>query len=80
MEDNNVLSRRKLLKSAGYSLAGLTLAGTVGALVSGCSQQPAASEPAPAEATTTPQWPFTYAKLDPSVAEKKAYDAYKEDG
>lgn len=79
MAEEKVLSRRKLLRGAGYSLAGLTLAGTVGAFFSGCSDSPTAAEPVNPK-LNSPTWPLAYVKLDPDVAEKRAYDAYMEDG
>ena len=76
------LSRRKFLRGAGTSLAGLALAGGVGILLPGCSQQPAtppAQPAAAAEPTKAPEWPFTYTKLDPDKAAKLAYDSYQAD-
>ncbi|MBS4031731.1 MAG: hypothetical protein KGZ63_10005 [Clostridiales bacterium] len=79
--EEKILSRRKLLRNAGVSLAGITLASSMGFL-SGCSNQ-AAPVPAtvaePAE-VPVPVWPLSYVKLDPAAAEQKAYAAYKEDG
>lgn len=78
--EEKILSRRKLLRNAGVSLAGITLAGSLG-LLSGCSNQtapvPATTDPSE---VSKPEWPLRYVKLDPSVSEKMAYDAYKEDG
>jgi hypothetical protein len=75
------LSRRKFLRGAGTSLAGLALAGGVGLLLPGCSQQPAPppAQPAAAEPPKAPEWPFTYTKLDPDKALKLAYDSYQDD-
>ncbi len=80
------LTRRKFLRGAGASVAGLALAGTVGILLPGCSkQEPAAPVTPPANAAPepvigVPEWPLNYVKLDPGTAEKRAYDAYMEDG
>jgi hypothetical protein len=79
MAEEKVLSRRKLLRGAGYSLAGLTLAGTMGVFLPGCSETPAASDPGDTEIKAA-GWPLEYVKLDPAAAEKRAYDAYMEDG
>jgi hypothetical protein len=78
--EEKILSRRKLLRNAGVSLAGITLASSMG-LLSGCSNQ-AAPVPAPTEPAevSIPEWPLSYVKLDSAVAEKRAYDAYMEDG
>ena len=81
--EENILSRRKILRNAGVSLAGITLASSMG-LLSGCSNQ-AAPVPVPATAAEPaevpiPEWPLSYVKLDPAVAEERAYAAYKEDG
>lgn len=79
MAEEKVLSRRKLLRGAGYSLAGLTLAGTMGVFLPGCSETPAVGEPGDTEMKAA-EWPLEYVKLDPAVAEKRAYDAYMEGG
>jgi hypothetical protein len=80
------LTRRKFLHGASTSLAGLALAGSVGFLLPGCAQKeaaappPAAAPPAEPAKIGVPEWPFTYKKLDPNVAAKRAYDGYKEGG
>lgn len=86
MFDEKILSRRALLRGAGYSLAGLAAAGTMGILLPGCSQTAPATPAAPAAGDLAEkkieavQWPLAYVKLDPDVAEKRAYDAYMKDG
>ncbi len=82
---NKELSRRKFLCGAGTSIAGLALVSSVGLLLPGCSKQEAAPAAPPAAAAPepkigVPEWPFTYKKLDPDVAAKRAYDGYKEGG
>jgi hypothetical protein len=81
MTEEKCLSRRRLLRGAGYSLAGLTLAGTMGAFLTGCAEKAQADPTPPGETVVSaPQWPLSYTKLDSSVAESRAYDAYKKDG
>ncbi len=66
------LSRKEFLKGAGVTLAGVAMAGTMGSVLSACS-----SPVATAEAMT---WPLPYEKIDPAVAEERAFNAYKEQG
>ncbi|EEG78176.1 hypothetical protein [Dethiobacter alkaliphilus] len=78
MAEEKGLSRRTLLRGAGYSLAGLTLAGTVGMLLPGCgTDEGTAAENGEVAAA---KWPLNYAKLDPDEAAQRGYDAYWEDG
>ncbi len=70
------LSRRKFLQGAGTSLAGVALAGGVGALLTGRGQ----AESNTGSEVAAAKWPFEYKKLDPDEAAKRGYDAYKEDG
>ena len=74
MTDQKQISRKDFLKGMGTSLAGVAVAGSLGGLLTGCSAETASSnsEAAP--------YPFKYKKLDPAVAEERAYNAYFEQG
>lgn len=67
------LSRKEFLKGAGMTLAGVAMAGTMGSVLTACSSTTAST----AEAMS---WPLPYEKVDPEVAEERAYNAYKEKG
>ncbi|WP_243136933.1 hypothetical protein [Alkaliphilus serpentinus] len=69
------ISRKDFLKGVGTSIAGVTLMGGVGSLLTACTDKAAA--PSTSATAEKPQWPFTYAKLDAEKAGQKAYDAYK---
>ncbi len=73
-EKKILLDRKKFLKGAGASLAGLALMGGVGSLLAGCDQGGAA---APTGSESAPSWPVAYEKLDPDKAEQLAYDSYQ---
>jgi hypothetical protein len=66
MSEEKLLTRRKLLYGAGLSVCGIALGGTMGTLLTGCSQkQPAAvASPGPAPVPSAPEFPWTYQKLD----------------
>jgi hypothetical protein len=83
MAEEKCVSRRKLLRGAGYSIAGLTLASTMGMFLTGCSDPEASASPdnSNGEADVpVAQWPLSYTKLDPDKAAELAYAGYKEDG
>lgn len=67
------ISRKDFLKGVGTSIAGVTLLGGVGSLLTGCSDQNAQAN----ASTEKPEWPFKYTKLDADKAAQRAYDAYK---
>lgn len=79
------MSRKDFLKGVGKAVAGVTVAGAFGSVLTGCSTQEATAAPAatPAAAPATPekpQWPFPYKKLDADKAAERAFKAYKEKG
>jgi hypothetical protein len=78
------ISRKEFLKGVGKAVAGVTVVGTFGSVLAGCSS-PAATAAAPEAAAAPataekPKWPFPYKKLDPDKAAERAYKAYKEKG
>lgn len=79
----NEMSRKDFLKGVGKAVAGVTVAGAFGSVLTGCSAQEAAAAPAPAAAPVAPekpQWPFPYKKIDADKAAERAFKAYKEKG
>lgn len=73
MTDNKTLSRKDFMKTAGKSVAGVAVMGTLGGVLTGCSsKEVSASEAAP--------YPFEYKKLDPDVARERAYNGYFDKG
>lgn len=75
MSENKQISRKDFIKGVGMTVAGVAVTGTLGGLLTGCSA-PSAS----VDTATAPAWPFTYKKIDPSVAEARAFQGYKEKG
>ncbi len=75
------ISRKEFLKGVGKAVAGVTVVGTLGSVLTGCSTQEATAEASPAPATPEkPQWPFPYKKIDADKAAERAFKAYKEKG
>lgn len=72
MTDKRQISRKDFLKGMGTSLAGVAVAGTLGATLTGCSNTASADE--------APEHPFEYKEIDPEKAKKRAYDAYFDQG
>ena len=72
-EKKILLDRKKFLKGAGASIAGLALMGGVGSLLSGCAEE----TQAPAGDASAPSWPVAYKKMDADKAEQLAYDSYQ---
>lgn len=72
-EKKILIDRKKFLKGAGASLAGIALMGGVGSLLTGCAEE----AQAPAGNSIAPSWPLEYKKLDPDQAEQIAYDSYR---
>lgn len=74
MTNKKEISRKDFIKGMGVSLAGVAVVGGLGGILTGCAATPVASvEGAPA-------WPMKYKKLDPAVAEERAFKGYKEKG
>lgn len=69
------ISRKEFIKGVGKTVAGVTVVGALGSVLSSCS----ASETT-AKTADKPQWPFTYTKVDPEKAMERAFKAYKEKG
>lgn len=76
-EKGIILSRRKFLRGAGATVAGLALVGS-GLLLSGCEELETVASEVPK--IPAAQWPFKYVKLDPDVAAERAYKGYKAGG
>lgn len=74
MSNNKEISRKDFIKGMGVSLAGVAVAGGLGGMLTGCTAAPAAS------VEGAPVWPMKYKKLDPAVAEERAFNGYKEKG
>lgn len=75
MNTNRKMSRKDFLKGVGVSVAGVAMAGTLGGVLTGCEAKPTASANSDA-----PAYPFKYKKIDPAVAEERAYNTYFEQG
>lgn len=74
------ISRKDFLKGVGASIAGVTLLGGMGGVLTACSQQATASPEVITEEATKPQWPFKYVTLDPDKVEEMAYHGYQKGG
>ncbi len=76
-EERNDSSRRRFLKNAGITVAGIAVASSgLGILLSGCETSDNASQ----AAVVVPEWPWPYTKIDPDVAAERAYLSYQESG
>lgn len=73
MSEQKQISRKDFLKKAGITVAGVALSGS---LLTACTAQPTAS----LDTNQAPEWPFKYSKIDPAVAEARAFTGYKEKG
>ena len=71
MTENKNLTRKDFIKGMGMTLAGVTVAGGLGGVLTGCSSS-ASAEAAP--------YPYKYTKMDADKAEAVAYDTYFEKG
>jgi len=76
MNEKKQITRKDFLKGVGVSVAGVAMAGGVGALLTGCTTAAVDTT----GSTEKPQWPFKYVKLDPATVEARAYTGYKELG
>lgn len=68
------ISRKEFLKGVGKTVAGVTVAGALGSVLTGCSTK------AGSLTADKPQWPFKYTKVDAEKAAERAFKAYKEKG
>lgn len=65
MIENKQITRKDFLKGMGYTAASVVAVGSLGGILTGCST------PADVDTNQSPEWPFTYKKIDPAVAEQK---------
>ncbi|WP_312702203.1 hypothetical protein [Sedimentibacter sp.] len=78
MSENKQISRKDFLKGMGYTAASVAVVGSLGGLLTGCTEQaPAATA---VDTSQAPAYPFPYKKLDPAKVEAAAYKGYKEKG
>lgn len=75
MLEEKKISRKDFLKGVGVTVAGVAATTTLGTVLTGCSA-PAAN----VDTSQKPEWPFKYKKVDPAVAEERAFKGYKEKG
>lgn len=71
------MSRKDFIKGVGVSLAGVAMAGSLGGLLTACSNIETAGATG---AIDVPKWPFKYKKLDPEKVMERAYKTYQEKG
>lgn len=69
------ISRKDFLKGMGTSIAGVAVVGSLGGLLTGCSQGVSSTG-----IDGIPEYPFKYVKLDPAKAEEIGYNTYFEKG
>jgi hypothetical protein len=77
MAEKCEMTRRKFMRSAGISVAGLTVAGSMGVLLGKTVNAPRNAE---AAAQTAAYQPLPYIKLDPDKAAELAYKGYSKGG
>ncbi len=77
-KNDKQISRKDFLKGVGKTVAGVTILGGMGGILTACNSPAAVTPDASAVGEAgKPEWPFPYVKLDPAKAEQRAYDAYK---
>jgi len=74
------LTRRKFLRRAGTSLAGVAVAGNMGVMFAGCTPFRQQGSGTASSDIQMPKWPFNYKKIDPEKAARLGYEFYKEGG
>ena len=77
------ITRKDFLKGVGVSVAGVAMAGTVGSILTACTEKEnpqAAADASGSDSVKRPTWPFKYEKLDPEKVRARAFDAYKTKG
>ena len=80
MEKKNI-TRSEFLKGMGTTLAGVTLVGGIGSLLTGCTEEEIAE--AKEQMGIDPEqvgYPVAYTRIDPDKAAERAYKYYKEKG
>jgi hypothetical protein len=77
MAEQGGITRRKFIRSAGFSVAGLTVAGSMGVLLGNTVNAPRHAE---ASAKTVDYQPLPYVKLDPDKAAELGYKGYSKGG
>ncbi len=72
------MSRKKFIKGAGSTVAGVALLGGVGSLLTGCGENGNGNGAAKEGDSNieVPEHPFEYKPLDPDKVAERAYDAY----
>jgi hypothetical protein len=72
------ISRKEFLKGVGKTVAGVTVVGALGSVLTGCTTaEPTAAVPVTPE---RPQWPFPYKKLDAEKVLARGFKGYKDKG
>lgn len=79
MKETKQITRKDFIKGVGVSLAGVAMAGSVGTILTACTNGGTASVDSTGS-QEKPQWPFKYVKLDPAKVEERAFKGYKEKG
>ncbi|MFW5647510.1 MAG: hypothetical protein ACOCG5_00345 [Candidatus Alkaliphilus sp. MAG34] len=76
------ITRKDFLKGVGVSVAGVAMAGTMGSILTACSdkENSQTTGTAGSNSVSRPEWPFKYVKLDPEKVKERAFNAYKTKG
>ena len=74
MQKNKQITRKDFLKGMGYTVASVAVATSLGGTLTGCSTT------TNVDTSQSPEWPFVYQKIDPAIAEARAYQSYGEMG
>ncbi|MDF2591496.1 MAG: split soret cytochrome c precursor [Clostridia bacterium] len=69
------ISRKEFLKGVGKTVAGVTVVGALGSVLTGCT-----TAETTAAVPERPQWPFPYKKLDPEKVLARGFKGYKDKG
>lgn len=75
MSEIKQITRKDFLKGMGYTAVSVAAVGSLGGLLTGCS-----TTTAEVDTNQTPEWPFKYKKIDPTVVEARAYQSYNDKG
>ncbi|SFH67090.1 hypothetical protein SAMN05192551_10293 [Tindallia magadiensis] len=80
----NHITRKDFLKKMGATLAGVSLLGGVGGILTACGETSAAemadSNESAGEGMEPVVYPLAYKRIDPDAAAERAYKYYKEQG
>ena len=80
-QEKKNITRSEFLKGMGTTLAGVTLVGGIGSLLTGCTEEEIAD--AKEQMGIDPEqveYPVAYTRIDPDKAAERAYKYYKEKG